>query len=249
MREYEQELIAALAEGSLDDETEARALLDASSQARAEYELQLAALEALSVVSPVEMTELEQAQLNRDLWTRLRAEKAETRSVAGIYGWSLAAAGLFVVVGLAAVLGGGILGGDDAGFDTATEATVVASDEASEESMEADDAEAFAEGDGGETAMPLSAAQSYFEEQAERLRQSDLQGDFATRTDTEDDTICLQRAGLNDHEIVAELNEDDTAPIEGRHLAVVPSGEEIGPETPVHFVETENCDLVYTSPG
>ena len=247
MRENERKLIAALAEGSLEDETEARALLDASPEARSEFQLQLAALDALSVASPVEMTELERAHLNRDLWARLRAEKAKTRSAAGVYGWSLAAAALFVVVGLAAVLGGGILGGDDAAFDAATEATAAASDEASQETMEAADADAFAEGDGGAAAMPSPSAQSFFDEQAERLRRGDTLRDSAAGTDSEEDAACLQTAGLTDHVVAAVLDQDGTAPIEGRHLAAVPSGEEIGPETPVHFVETETCEEVYTS--
>lgn len=248
MRERERELIAALAEGSLEDETEARALLDASPEAEAEFQLQLAALDALSVASPVEMTELERAQLNRDLWARLRAEKVKTRSAAGVYGWSLAAAALFVVVGLAAVLGGGILNLAQSGEDS-TEATTSASDEASQETMEAADADTFAEGDGGAAAMPSPSAQSFFEEQAERLRRGDTLRGSAAGTDSEDDAACLQRAGLTDHMVAAVLDQDDTAPIEGRHLAAVPSGEEIGPETPVHFVETETCERVYTSAG
>lgn len=248
MREHQRELIAALAEGSLEDETDARALLDASPEARAEYQLQLAALDALSGAAPAEMTEMERVQLNRDLWGRLRTEEARTRSAAGIYGWSLAAAALFVVVGLAAVLGGGILGGEDAGFDAATEATITAGDEASQETMEAADADTFAEGDGGEAAMPSLSYRSYFEEQAERLRQGDRQRDLGTRTESEDDATCLQTAELIDHEVAAVLNEDGTAPVEGRHLAAVPSREEIGPETTIHFVETETCVVVYTSP-
>ena len=247
MREHERELIAALAEGALEDETEARALLDASPAARAEYTLQRAALDALSVASPVEMTGLERAQLNRDLWSRLRAdEKVKTRPASGIYGWSLAAAALFVVVGLAAVFGGGMLGGEDAGFDAATE-TIAASDEASQETMEAADADTFAEGDGAAAPMPSPSAQSFFDEQAERLRRGDELRGSAAGTESEEDAACLQRARLTDHVVAAVLDQDGTTPIEGRHLAVVRSGEEIGPETPVHFVETEICEVVYTS--
>ncbi|MBW3666216.1 MAG: hypothetical protein KY394_01345 [Actinobacteria bacterium] len=250
MRERERELIAALAEGSLEDETEARALLEASPEARAEYQLQRHALEALSTASPTEMTDLERARLHGELWTRLRAEKAKTRSTVGIYGWSLAAAALFVVVGLAAVLGGGLLGGQGAATDTFEEIasglsdTTAAAEMATEETQAGEEAEAFAAGD-SESAAVTEEAQDYFEEEATRLRSDESLGRAADGGD--EDSGCLERAELFDHEVVDVVGEDPAALVEGRYLAAVPAGAEIEPATPIHFVDSDTCELVYTA--
>lgn len=239
MNERERDLIAALAEGSLEVEAEALALLESSDEARAEYRLQLVALEALSEVGQATMTEGERAGVRRDLWTRMRAEKAKARS-ARIYGWSMAAAVLFVVVGLAAVLGGGLLArsGDDASMEAFAE---TAADLAETESTGEAGASPAAS---GEAAMPESVADRYFAEQADRLRQSEHRSLPADGGDEDPD--CLGRAGLPDHEVVATLNEDGSAPVEGRYLATVPSGEPIGPDTPIDFVDADRCEVVYT---
>lgn len=249
MHERERELIAALAEGSLEDETEARALLEASPEARAEYQLQRRALEALSTASPTEMTDLERARLHGELWTRLRTEKAKTRSTTGIYGWSLAAAALFVVVGLAAVLGGGVLGGRDAAMDTFEEIasglsdTTAADDMATEETQAGEDAEAFAAGDGAAASLPRDV-EEYFEEEADRLRG---EGSLDRSAGRDEDLDCLTRAGLADHEVADVVGEDPAAPVEGRYLAAVPTGVEIELATPIHFVDSDTCELVYTA--
>lgn len=237
MRDHERELIAALADGSLEDETEARALLESSAEARTEYELQLDALRALSAAGAVMMTESERAVLHRDLWGRLRAEQAKP-ATAGVYRWSLAAAALFVVVGLAAVLGGGLLNQADSGEDRAVEA--IAADEADTSVAAAETADALA----GDGAAPMSPeAQEYFAEEAARLRRSGTS--FRTDADDPEEVDCLATAGLFDHEVIAVVGEDDAAPVPGSYLAAVARGEEIGADTPIHFVDSDVCEEVY----
>lgn len=237
MRDHERELIAALADGSLDDETAARALLESSAEARAEYELQLDALRALSAAGAVMMTESERAVLHRDLWGRLRAGQAKPAAV-GIYRWSLAAAALFVVVGLGAVLGGGLLNQADSGEEAAVEAT--AADEADTSVAAAETADALA-GDGAALMSP--DAQEYFAEEASRLRQGEAS--YRTAGDDPEEEGCLVTAGLFDHEVIAMVGEDDAAPVPGSYLAVVARGEEIGADTPIHFVDSDACEEVY----
>lgn len=238
MRDHERELIAALVDGSLEDETEARALLESSAEARAEYELQLDALRALSAAGAVMMTESERAVLHRDLWGRLHAEQAKP-AAAGVYRWSLAAAALFVVVGLGAVLGGGLLNQADSGEDMAVEAT--AADEADTSVAAAETADALA----GDGAAPMSFdAQEYFVEEAARLRQGEALYRAAGDDPKEED--CLAAASLFDHDVIAVVGEDDAAPVPGSYLAAVARDEEIGADTPIHFVDSNVCEVVYT---
>ncbi len=242
MRDHEREMIAALAEGSLEDETEARALLESSAEARAEYQLQLDALRALSAAGAIMMTESERAVLHRDLWARLRAEQTRPTATAGVYRWSLAAAALFVVVGLAAVLGGGVLNQADSGEDMAREAVeATAADEADTTMAAAESADALA----GDAAASMSPdAQEYFAEEAARLRRSGTS--YRTAADDPEEEDCLARAGLFDHEVIAVVGEDDAAPVPGSYLAAVARGEDIGVDTPIHFVDSDACEVVYT---
>ncbi len=112
MHDHDLDLIAALAEGSLHDETAARALVENCPECREEYAGQRAAIEFLASAPEVSMTELERAGLHRDLWTELRSAPATTKQVPWWYRWSYVAAGLFVVVGLAGVLSGQLGQGD-----------------------------------------------------------------------------------------------------------------------------------------
>lgn len=67
MREHEIDLIAALVEGRLEDETEARALITSSPEMRQEYQAQKLAYEALAGAGMVRMTESERSALHRDI--------------------------------------------------------------------------------------------------------------------------------------------------------------------------------------
>lgn len=115
MRDQDLELIAALVEGRLDDETEARALIASSPEHRAEFEAQKLAYEALRGAGTESLTEPERTALHRDIWTELRSGGApEPQRTPWYYRWTPVAAGLLLVVGLVAVLSQ-TWGGNDAG--------------------------------------------------------------------------------------------------------------------------------------
>lgn len=107
MRDHELELIAALAEGRLEDETEARALIASSEEHREEYEAQKRALHALDGAAPATLSEFEKASLHREVWSQLRSPATEPARQPWYYRWAPVAAGMFVVVGLVAVLNQG----------------------------------------------------------------------------------------------------------------------------------------------
>jgi hypothetical protein len=246
MREHETELIAALVEGRLEDESEARALIESSEEARAEYQAQRIALEALSGVGPAEMTEHERAALRRDVWTALRiGEGSGTPARMPWYlRWSYVAAALFVVVGLVAVLSQA--GGDDSGDDAvqlaADTATTTLADSGATRAQDGD--EAFEESDEQSEAMTdgadaLEAAPAIdtnqMSEYATQLRSGEL--DLPEETEGQDE--CLESAGLTDHRVVAEIE------METRYLVVLPADESPGAETPITFVDADTCEVVF----
>ena len=112
MRDHELELIAALVEGRLDDEAEARALIASSPEHAEEYAAQTLAYQALQDVGTASMSDGERAALHRDVWTALRAQPAAKAKSPWWYRWTTVAAGLLVVAGSVAVLNQN-LGGED----------------------------------------------------------------------------------------------------------------------------------------
>ncbi|MGA7097465.1 MAG: hypothetical protein WB245_07845 [Acidimicrobiia bacterium] len=107
MHKHDPDLIAAFADGSNDNEIQARALIESCAECRAEYENQVRMIAMLRQVPPVTMTDREKAAMRRDLWTELRSDPIEEATAGSPwwYRWSYAAAGLVIVVGIAAGLG------------------------------------------------------------------------------------------------------------------------------------------------
>ena len=273
MRKNEVELIAALAEGRLEDETAARALINSSPKHRAEYEAQQTAYEALSSVPPANLTEHETAALHRDIWTELQARPLPTTvKTPWYYRWSYAAAGLFLIIGLAIVVDQtnpnfaptALLSSDDSGSEVfagdgseqgdeprsstdaaATETTISAAgaDEGEEEAAEAAGSDDAAE-DGG---VVRSAAPNFagLSELAKQTRLGDLKSFDLASADFDqamvaDMTRCIESAGLIDHDVVADVER------ENHYIVAVPAGVELGPDTPISFVEAETCELILT---
>lgn len=251
MRDHEIELIAAFAEGRLQDESEARALIESSEEARAEYVAQQRAIDALRSAGPVEMTEHERAALHRDVWTALRAEAGDTgRERSPWYlRWSYVAAGLFVVVGLVSVLsqGGmddsGDLGGDSTEMASDGVASTLAESDSSDTDRAGDDsAEGSTAGDTDSITEESDALQAapaidtgQLEEFAARLREGEIDEDALSSTGEG----CLDRAGLEEHRLVAELD------LESRYLVAVPGEASIDAETTVTFVDGDTCEVVF----
>jgi hypothetical protein len=240
MHEHDLDLIAALADRSLADETEARALVDACEVCRSEYRSQVEVLAWVASAPRVEMTELEKAALHRDLWTELRRDPARAASIPWWQRWSYVAAGLFVVVGLAGVLSGVVGSGDSGGatqesrfdFDSAEggdeAAPFLAEDGASDGGAESATTTAAAE----------QAASVPFPEVADEVRAS-RESDPGMGTMSPDATVdqCLDRIGLDDHIVVAELELDQV------YLAVMAADQ--GADRSVTFITPAECEIVF----
>jgi hypothetical protein len=112
MRDHELELIAALVEGQLDDEAEARALIASSPEHAEEYAAQTLAYQTLQDVGTASMSDAERAALHRDVWTALRSQPAAKAKSPWWYRWTTVAAGLLVVAGSVAVLSQNLGGAD-----------------------------------------------------------------------------------------------------------------------------------------
>lgn len=263
MREHELELIAALVEGRLEDESEARALIDSSPELREEYEAQKLAYETLQGAGTASLRETERAALHRDIWTELRSGAAQPVSkTPWYYRWAPVAAGLLVVVGLVSVLG---QGGDDAGEETftlaadsaATTTTVADSGAAGGDAAPSDGEQAEttsdddAESDETADADTLSEeAHNVYRREADLLRQG-VYGERLQSYDSADTTLeaCVEESGLDGHRILATLSapmEGTDTPEDERRLAVAsPEGAQL--ETaPISFVDLEACEVVYT---
>ncbi len=246
MHRHDLDLIAAFAEGSLDDATEARALVESCEECRDEYQAQLAALEYLASVPRVAMSDLERAALHRDLWTELRSPPGKKVATPWWYRWSYVAAGLFVVLGLAGVLSGLLRGG---GADTAS--VDVAETFAGDASSQGDDSAGGqanplygAESDGGSEGVSTTIAGAEealpypFADLADEARARKASGDLPTESSLPDDLAeCLTRLGLDDQLLVDDLDLDQ------RYLVFMEE-QGSGAQT-VTFVAVDGCEVVY----
>lgn len=249
MHEHPLDLIAALADGSIGDETEARALIESCQVCRDEYVAQTEVIEWLTTVSTVEMTELEKATLHRDLWTELRNQPTRRSATPWWQRLSYVAAGLLVAVGLVGVLNSGLLGG---GADSGQTLVAEALDEGPTEEVPfdaqgSDDGESQPEMTTATTAAATATTTAGaeaggdllsvpFEELADeaRARQSDRVTTYSTDTDFAE---CLDRVGLTDHVVVDEIDLDQT------YLLVMRRDPEAEPI--VTFVLVPACEIVY----
>lgn len=250
MHEHSLDLIAALADGSLSDEAEARALIETCQECRTEYHAQTEVIALLAGAPAVEMTDLEKATLHRYLWTELRNQPAKRLAMPWWQRLSYIAAGLFVTVGLVGVLNSGVLGGGGEAAATTTAAEAQAFDEAPSEEVpfvaqESDDGESApemaTETTAAATATTAAAAGEDsltlpFEELADEARASQNDRVVAESADT-DFEECLTRVGLDDHIVVDVIDFDQT------YLLVMRKDPEA--ERVVTFVVFPGCEVVY----
>lgn len=250
MHEHPLDLIAALADGSLSDEAEARSLIETCHQCRDEYLAQTEVIAWLATAPAVEMTDLEKATLHRDLWTELRSQAAKRSATPWWQRLSYVAAGLFVIVGLVGVLNSGVLGGGGEAAATTTAAGAQAFDEAPTEEVPfvaqgSDDGESAPEMATETTAAATATTDATagedslslpFEELADeaRARQNDRVVAESAEPDFEE---CLTRVGLDDHVVVDQIDFDQT------YLLVMRRDPEA--ERVVTFVVLPACEIVY----
>lgn len=266
MRDHELELIAALAEGRLDDEAEARALMDSSSELRQEYEAQKTALDALSTASRAQLSDTERSALHRDLWTELRSP-APANNTPWYYRWAPVAAGMLVVVGLVAVIN---QPGPSTGV-TPEAAQFVVSTTAAGTSAEPTEEAADSGADGGadgESAPtsggselpsddldrslgPPSAA--FYDAEADRIRQTAADGiglqsfdGEATQDQLQD---CVDRA-IPGFEMVAAYPAPVAPGVDGDvpedsvpYIVAIPTNIDLE-AAPIAFVDSSTCEVI-----
>lgn len=269
MRDRDRELIAALVERRLEDETEARALVTSSPEHRAEYEAQKLAYTALREAGTEPMTETERAHLHRDVWSTFRTEVgAKPARTPWYYRLAPVAALLFVVVGLVAVLNQprGDSGAETAGAPTQT---TVAAEAATEDAADEADATATTtaapgalqeegqDGAGeGETAATTAAASeppvtlasdetaSFYAAEADKVRESDFSTTRSAAPGEEDAAESPEQSCVNVAAENADLGEyvfvtTVTLPTDGAEVAVAVPENAELATAPVAFVNLE----------
>jgi hypothetical protein len=243
MHKHDLDLIASFADGTIEDETEARDLVASCDECRAEYHSQLEVLEILAAAPPVVMSELEKAALHRDLWTELRSEPSTSAVRAPWYRWAYVAAGLFVAVGLAGALSRLPFGAGDAASDTTFVEISSALDGDAGQGGDIPLFDAPDSASGGEESVETTAAGSEslllpfpeLAEEARALRQSDNRSG-QLMTDPDEIDRCLEKSGLADHVVVEELELDQ------RYLVVMTRE---GTDQTVTFIALEGCEIVH----
>jgi hypothetical protein len=244
MHKHDLNLIAALADGSLEDEARALSRVESCSDCRAEYEAQKSVLGALAVVEPAAMTEHEKAALHRDLWTELRTGAPVAQTTAPWwYRWSYAAAGLFVIIGLAALVSQMTGGGDTsaqfeetAGEIPQAEDPPASDDGASPAIASAPDtvAEATDSAALGSTAEPVDFALL-----AEALNETRQSAQTLRTFDESVHSDCLVEAGLADHTVI------ETYSLEAGDFIAVVANDAVDFEE-VFFIDLATCGVVYS---
>ena len=241
MHRHDLDVIAALAAGTLEDEASARALIAACDECRIEYETQQQILAALAETAPATMTEAERAGLHRDLWTALRPQQAPRTSKAWWYRVSYAAASLLVVIGVASVI-------SQTGVQEATETfTALPADEqvdveneiAAPSAAPAPTSAAAADSPTYAAAAPQDGLD--FAAMAESVRSdTDALSDYSSErwmiADSAGTSECVDQAEFEGQRIVAIIE---------NYILAVPAGTELGPDTPITFVDIDTCSVVH----
>lgn len=246
MHKHDPDLIAAFADGSNDNEIQARALIESCGECRAEYENQVRVIAMLRQVPPVAMTDLEKAAMQRDLWTELRSQPvaAATTGSPWWYRWSYAAAGLVIVVGIAAGLGN-VIGrsgentavfseiGSGLGSDTGRPQSLMGQEDAGGSDTAAGGSETTT------TAAATAEGPVAFDTLAADAR---LKLDRSQLTDapemTDEIEGCLARLGLEGQTLVEQVVRDKDY--------LVTAGPEDDPTPSIVIITVEPCEVVYT---
>jgi hypothetical protein len=248
MRSHEIELVTALAEGTLPDETEARALISSSAEARAEYEAQVKAIEALRSLGDEQLTAAESAELRREVWTGLRAvPNTPARSP----WWARAAAAMGAValaIGLFSVISGQ-LDERQAGSIEGTGEVTSLDDGASAPTS---DAAGVTTTIAGGTAADRAVLE-FFATTSEEIRERAFTGESIDPeeqgSDFADLEACVEHAGLTGQRIMGLVEgpgEEDDEETPQSFIAVVPGDTALEEDTPVTFVDPTACVIVYT---
>ena len=241
MHRHDLDAIAALADGTLENEAGARALIATCDECHAEYQSQRAVLAALSATGQVAMTETERAALHRDLWTALRSRQARRPAKPWWYRVSYAAASLLVVIGVAAVISQtdskdaaetfAALSADEAA-DVMEESTARSAAPAPTSAAAANDSASVAAAP--EAAFDFAAIAKSVRSDATTLSQYSRED--GTTAGSVEMSECVIQAEVEGQRIVTAIE---------NYILLLPDGVEIGPDTPITFVDTTTCTVVH----
>lgn len=252
MHRHDLDLIAALAEGSLENEDRARALIDECTVCRAEYDSQRSVIERLGAVSSASMTAAEKAALHRDVLTGLAEgarDAATSRQRAPWTRWAYAAAGVFVIAGaLGALYLGGVTENMNAGFDGGDQSPTQGLGEVDgggpmrvSTTVTTGEEGNPAPPDDGTT--PPATGDTPWEPLVEEARDAagpDVIAEYADAETAELALTCIEEAGLDrsDYRIIGTVEETS------EYLMVIPAEIEFDPSTPLTVVDFETCQVV-----
>lgn len=257
MHRHDLDLISAYAAEDLADDSQARELVATCDVCRDEYRAQVAILSELAGLERPMMTDVEKSALHRDVWTELRRQAPSSESspwsrTAWWYRWSAAAAGLFLVVGLLAVLSdrsgndvfetignglstnesatdGGGRNSDDQGQAFGVDTTTASGEE--QAPILPDDFSPGAAGEGSAT----------YEAMIARVREAPPAPitSYSSAVAAEVAASCLEKAGVEDQTTVGDVDEDTP------YLLVVPSGEPFDADSEITVVDSATCEVVH----
>lgn len=248
MRRREQELIAALAEGRLENEAEARGLVASSPRLQDEYQAQKAAIQTLRELGSASLTEIERASLRRDLWTELRAEESKASPQSRrLTGWPAYATALALVVGSLAVLGPQLSQTDMASAPTFEETAAGLGDDGAQ----ADEADAASQLPSGSDVTQEAALEGLLVPDdllayraladAIRLGDTDAYSNVSSAMySARDARGCLSFAGLETHHFLGQFElRQGTATVAASPV------ENPTDETPITFIDPETCEITF----
>lgn len=245
MHRHSFDLIAEYANGSLEEDAKARALVASCDDCRTVYEQQKSAIHALQPVQSAAMAEHEKAALHRDLWTTLRNPEAAPTRVALPWWratWALGTATVLVIgVGLFGVLSN-LGGGDAASTQVISEVgSALDGDERTNSDAAGEDLAPAAETTSTAAVQTLGDLAT-FEDITRRLR--DTQGSTAAYYSegafdgSSTEAECIEAAGLVDYFAVVEYLEHP------EFIVAVPADSDAA-TTPVAFVDRESCTILH----
>lgn len=236
MHRHNLTLIAEYAGDSLGDEARARARVETCDVCRAEYETQKSVAATLSSVQSPSMTEMDRAQLRRDVWTSLRnpSSPAPVRHT-----WTTWAAGataaLLVTVGLVGLLN------QMNGADTAETFSEIGS-ALDGESRENGAATATTAASDGFTAAPAAESDYFYDDSTNfaAVAKSVLSAPDQTlkRSATAEEAECLERSGLISYTIAPDAEELTS-------LLVAVSDEPGDADPSVAFIDRATCEVIH----
>jgi hypothetical protein len=249
MHKHDLDLIAEYAGGSLRDDSTARALVESCDTCAAEFRAQQAVLSELRSIEPAGLTQLERAQLRRDLWTDLRAQPVSEPSAGAMPGWRSwafgAAAVMFVAVALVGVLNN--VGGSDAVTETFSEIGSGLDGGETRALEDAGDGDAGADAESTDTTTSAAGAPQILGDEysttpylqiARQVRAEANADDSSVPTYESAQLACLEQSGLIDYELVGGFETITDL------LVAIPAGTDLA-GAPVAFVEPEFCTVVH----